>query len=190
MDPVTGLHHGTQTGWMREVCVCVWLGSESSTVTLIRLHLVAITAANTTQAGWHISSLQSNLRLGHGWAQAACGRRGEDKAVLVLMHFWTLVSAKWHAVLLFDVSENTLFLKRKKRRGRWLCIPQGDALFSCRLSCVGLVQCGIPDPATAQCGSCLFARSHLFRGLRGGCQFGVPSKKKKKQALRLVQGLY
>lgn len=31
-----------------------------------------------------------------------------------------------------------------------------------RLCCVGLVQRGIPGPATAQCGSCLFARSHLF----------------------------
>lgn len=189
MDPVTGLHHGTQTGWMKEVCVCGWLGSESITVTLIRQHLVAITPANTTQAGWHIRSLQSNLRFGHGRAEAACGIWEEDEAVLVLMHFWTLVSAKWHAVLLFDVSENTLF--QKKRREEDDCVSPGVMLFSPAAS-LAWDWCSVGSQSLRRHNVdrvCLLALIFCEASVEAASSV-FPPKKKKKAALRLVQGLY
>lgn len=83
MDPVTGLQRGGTESKMKEMrrgCI----STERSMVTLILLHIVIITLLNMTQAGWHISSFQSNLLLGKEQLRSAPeSRGGAVKVVLV-----------------------------------------------------------------------------------------------------------
>ena len=76
------------------------IGIESNTVTLILLHIVIITLLNMTQRQ-DGTSAPFNLICFLGMERHTSAReRREDKIVFGLMRFWTLVSVKWHAVLL------------------------------------------------------------------------------------------
>lgn len=93
-----------------DVCVC-WgggsFGTGRSTVTFIPLHIVTITPLNMTQAGWHISSLQSNLLFGHRRAKQRAGEEGKTR-LFWFNAFLDISLSEMTCCSPFNVSENTL----------------------------------------------------------------------------------
>lgn len=120
MDPVTGLHHGDrERGGVVVKEMCAFVGGEEvgeeggsfgtgrSTVTLILLHIVTITLLNMTQAGWHISSLQSNLLFGHRRVKQRGGEEGKTR-LFWFNAFLDISLSEMTCCSPFNVSENTL----------------------------------------------------------------------------------
>lgn len=95
MDPVTGLYHGEierEKKWGMALAQreALWFS----------IHIVIITLLNMTQRQ-DGTSAPFNLICFLGTEQRRSAReRREDEIVFGLMRFWTLVSVKWHAVLL------------------------------------------------------------------------------------------
>lgn len=166
MDPVTGLCHGDRERERESI------GTESNMFTLILLHIVIITVLNMTQRK-DSTSAPFNLICFLGTEQRRSAReRREDEIVFGLMRFWTLVSVKWHAVLL-SIWAKALLERWLYSLGATLSLAWGSS-----------VQHGIraPPSTVTQCGLCLFVNSHLT-GLKEPDSLEFPSNCPTKDSL-------
>lgn len=167
MDPVTGLYHGDRERVRERWGRCGGgggIGTERDMVTLILLHIVIITLLNMTQRQ-DGTSAPFNLICFLGTEQHRSAReRREDEIVFGLMRFWTLVSVKWHAVLL-SIWAKALLERWLYSLGAMLSLAWGSNM-----------QHGIwaPPSTVTQYGLCLFVNSRLT-GLKEPDSLEFPS---------------